>query len=174
MSRRRGAPLDAAAARVVAGDLLSRKAWSQRELERRLVRRGAPAAVAAEVVADLAARGYLDDAQFARHWVQTRASVRFLGPLRLRDELRARGVDTELAEAALRESFDTEGELARALEAGRRKLRTLEGAERRARRSAADPGREAQRAALRLHDHLLRQGYPGGVVTRVVRTLLAL
>jgi regulatory protein len=111
------------------------------------------------VVADLVARGYLDDAQFARHWVQTRASVRLLGPLRLRDELRARGVEAELAEAAVRESFDAEGELTRALEAGRRKLRTLQSDE---------------RVAFRLRDHLLRRGYPGGVVTRVVRTLLGL
>src|SRR6185369_269370 len=53
--------LDAKAARRAAIDLLARKAWSRRELTRRLQRRGAPADVAGEVVADLAARGYVDD-----------------------------------------------------------------------------------------------------------------
>ena len=164
---RRDTPLDDAAVRLAAGDLLSRKAWTRAELERRLVRRGAPPDVAAEVVADLAGRGHLDDAQFARQWVQTRASVRLLGPVRLRDELRGRGVDGEIVEAALREAFDADGELARALEAGRRKLRAFEG-------RSQGAGRDPQSAALRLRDHLLRRGYPGGVVTRVVRTLLGL
>ncbi len=56
------------------------------------MRRGAPRAVAAEVVADLVGRGYVDDAAFARHWVQTRAA-RGYGAARLRAELRARGLD---------------------------------------------------------------------------------
>ncbi|MGH7346422.1 MAG: recombination regulator RecX, partial [Candidatus Rokuibacteriota bacterium] len=61
--------LDARTARLAAADLLSRHAWTTRDLAARLRRRGAPAAVADDVVADLTARGYLDDAAFARHWV---------------------------------------------------------------------------------------------------------
>jgi SOS response regulatory protein OraA/RecX len=39
------------------------------------------------VVADLVGRGYVDDAAFARHWVETRAA-RGLGAARLAAELR--------------------------------------------------------------------------------------
>ena len=52
-------------ARAVALDLLARKPWTRRDLARRLRRRGAPADVAEAVVADLEARGYVDDRAFA-------------------------------------------------------------------------------------------------------------
>jgi SOS response regulatory protein OraA/RecX len=58
----------------VAGDLLSRRAWTRAELIARLRRRGAPPDVATEVVTDLAARGYVDDAAYARHWVSSRTT----------------------------------------------------------------------------------------------------
>src|SRR5207249_3813114 len=57
--------LDARTARLAAADLLSRRAWTTRELTTRLRRRGAPPDVADAVVADLTARGYLDDEAFA-------------------------------------------------------------------------------------------------------------
>ncbi|MGH7356590.1 MAG: regulatory protein RecX, partial [Candidatus Rokuibacteriota bacterium] len=66
----------------------------------RLRRRGAPAEVADEVVADLEARGFVDDAAFASHWVTTRAA-RGYGAARLRAELRARGVASGVIDAAL-------------------------------------------------------------------------
>jgi len=87
-----------AGARLVAGDLLSRRPWTTRDLAARLRRRGAPAAVAAEVVADLTARGYLDDAAFAHHWAAARAA-RGYGPARLRAELRQRGVGAKLIDS---------------------------------------------------------------------------
>ena len=82
-----------------------RKAWSRRELTRRLERRGAPADVAAEVVADLAARGYLDDEGFARWWAQARGQGRRVGSMRLRQELLAKGISRELAAAAVTAAF---------------------------------------------------------------------
>jgi len=118
-----------------------------------LGRRGAPASVAAEVLADLTARGYLDDAAFARHWVATR-SARGYGPARLRAELRARGVAGSLVDAALAAQGDDEVERARAV--ARRRLPALQRADR-------------TRAAARLRDHLVRRGYSAAIVSRVVR-----
>src|SRR5439155_24127067 len=94
-------------------------------------------------------------------WVETRAGVRRLGPARLRVELRARGVEAEVAEAAIRATFGQDTAAARALDAGRKRLPALE-------------RRGPRRAPLRLRDYLLRLGYPAGVVTRVVRTLCRL
>jgi regulatory protein len=161
-ARGRDAPrpvLDAAGARRVAGDLLSRKSWSTRELRARLRRRGAPAEVAEAVVADLERRGYLDDPAFARRWAESRAGVRRVGSLRLAGELRAKGIAPAAAESAVRAAFEEVPEEERALEAGRRRLAQL-------RKGAPE------RIGGRLRDHLLRRGYPGGLVQRVLRRLL--
>ena len=150
-------PLDARRARLVAADLLSRHAWTRAELTRRLRRRGATEEIATDVVADLAARGYVDDAAFARHWVATRAA-RGYGAARLRAELRARGVATPLIDAAVAEvSGGNVLARARAVAEHRRPgLRDVEPA----------------RAAARLRDHLIRRGYSAGVAARVVREVL--
>lgn len=105
---------------------------------------------------DLTARGYLDDAAFARHWVETRAP-RGYGARRLRAELLARGVATAVADAALL-TLAPEAALERARAAGRRRLPAL----RRGR---------PERMAPRLWDYLRRRGYPDSVVARVVREL---
>jgi regulatory protein len=141
----------------VAGDLLSRRAWTRAELTARLRRRGAAPEVATEVVADLAARGYLDDAAYARHWVTTRAP-RGYGAGRLRAELRARGVAVPIIDAALA-TLETDDVLPRARELARRRLPAL-------RRARPD------RIAARLRDYLLRRGYAATLVARVVRELI--
>ena len=118
------------------------------------MRRGASKDIAAEVVADLAGRGYVDDAAFARHWVTTRAA-RGYGAARLRAELRARGVATALVDAALA-TLEGEDQLTQARALARRRLPAL-------RRT------NPERAATRLRDQLLRRGFAAGIVARVVR-----
>lgn len=134
--------------------MLSRRAWTRAELAARLRRRGAPADVATEVVSDLVARGYVDDAAFARQWVAARAA-RGYGVARLRMELRARGIAAPLIASAL-DGLGGDDALARAREAARRRLPAL-------RRGRPD------RVAPRLRDYLLRRGFSTGVVVRIVR-----
>jgi regulatory protein len=119
-----------------------------------LRRRGAPAEVAAEVADDLVARGYVDDASFARQWVTSRAG-RGYGAARLRVELRARGVAPAVIAAAL-STLGGDDVIARARETARRRLPAL-------RRGRAD------RVAPRLRDYLLRRGFSTSVVVRIVR-----
>jgi regulatory protein len=109
------------------------------------------------VVEDLVGRGYVDDAAFARQWVATRAA-RGYGAARLRAELRARGVGVALVDAAL-SALDRGGQLDEARRLARRRLPAL-------RRIAPE------KAAARLRDHLLRRGFPAGVVVQVVRESL--
>ncbi len=103
---------------------------------------------------DLVARGYVDDAAFARQWVAARAA-RGYGAARLRMELRARGVTSPLIAAALA-GLTGDDTLARARETARRRLPAL-------RRGRAD------RVAPRLRDYLLRRGFSTSIVVRVVR-----
>jgi regulatory protein len=165
-ARRPGEPrpqptLDEKAARLAAFDLLARKSWSGRELTRRLRRRGAPADVAQAVVADLTARAYVDDRAFARWWAEARARGRRVGSRRLRQELLAKGIPRDMADAAIAAAFEEVGEADRALEAARRRLPGLL------------RGSGGARAAARLADYLLRRGYPASAVRRAVRTLLS-
>lgn len=150
--------LDAKAAKLAAFDLLARKAWSARELISRLKRRGAPDEIARAVVAELAARGYVDDASFARFWAESRARGRRVGSRRLHQELLQRGIPRDLAAAAVAAAFDEASEADRCLEAGRRRLPAL-------------LRRGAERAATRLRDYLLRRGYPPSEVMRTVAAL---
>jgi regulatory protein len=113
--------------------------------------------VAADVVADLERRGYLDDGAFARHWVEAR-SQRGYGPARLRAELRARGIAAALIDAAL-DTHTSASDLDQARALARARLSAL----RRTR---------PERAAARLHDYLRRRGYAASVVARVVRETL--
>jgi regulatory protein len=151
--------LDARRAHAVALDLLARKPWTRRDLARRLRRRGAPADVAGAVLADMEARGYVDDRAFAATWAESRARGRGLGRQRLRQELIARGVARPLAEAAIARAFAETDELSRAKLAATRRLATLR---------RAPP----ERLARRLHDYLRRRGYPGEVVRQVLRAVL--
>lgn len=125
------------------------------------MRRGAPESVARQVVAELEARGYVDDQAFARQWAERRASRRGLGSRRLSAELKVKGIARSQATSAIREAFSETGEEALALEAGRRRLPALQ------RQNPA-------RAPFRLRDYLLRRGYPTEIVSQVVSRLLSL
>lgn len=148
--------LDPPRAHAVALDLLSRKAWTRRDLSARLVRRGAPAALAAAVVADLESRGYVDDRAFAVAWVESRARGRGLGSRRLRAELGAKGVARPLVDEALRDVGALDDEEARARAAALRRVGALK------RGTSAEVGR-------RLQGYLSRRGFPPEVVRRVMR-----
>ena len=150
--------LDARRTRAVALDLLARKAWTRRDLTGRLRRRGAPPEVAEVVVAELEARGYVDDRAFAAVWAESRARDRSLGRERLREELLARGIARPRVEAAIARAFEDTDELTRAHGAAVRRLATLR-------------CRAPDLAARRLHDYLRRRGYPGDVVRRVLRAV---
>jgi len=150
--------LDAKAAKLAAFELLARKAWSARELHSRLKRRGAADDIARAVVAELAERGYVDDAAFARFWAESRARGRRIGSRRLQQELLQKGIPRDLAAAAVAGAFAEAPEAARCLEAGRRRLPAI-------------LRRGPEGAAARLRDYLLRRGYPPSEVMRTVAKL---
>lgn len=156
MRQRSPRVLDAARAKVVAYDLLARRPWTRKELTERLRRRGAPAAIAAELVAELEAAGYVDDRAFARGWAEARARQKALGRQRIAAELRAKGVARDLIEAALRKTFGEVSEEAQAFEVARRRFPVL-------------LKRDPRKAAARLRDHLLRRGFSSDVVGAVLR-----
>ncbi len=80
---------------------LSFRPRSQAEVRRNLLAAGLEADLVEATLAHLVAQGYLDDAEFARFWVENRQQFRPKGSQALRGELRQRGVAAETIEAAL-------------------------------------------------------------------------
>ncbi|NES28360.1 RecX family transcriptional regulator [Micromonospora terminaliae] len=128
------------------------------ELAGALAKRGISEEVADQVLDRYDEVGIVDDAAFARAWVSSRHTGRGLARRALANELRQRGVDGEVAGAALDEiDEETEAETARVLV--ERKLRSTRG--------------EPDAVFRRLVGMLARKGYPAGVAIRAVKDALA-
>jgi len=103
------------------------RARSTHEVRQTLTRRGyAPQEIAA-VIARLTTARYLNDADFARTWVSTRAHRGAAGPARLARELRTKGIAAGEIAAALRALHEEWDPAEAAREAARRKLKSLQG-----------------------------------------------
>ena len=93
-------PKDASAAEQAAVALLARRDFASAELGSKLRERGFDSGVVEELVARLRARRLLNDERYAGHFVQYH-SARGQGPVRIRRDLQALGVDAALIDAAL-------------------------------------------------------------------------
>lgn len=102
---------------------LSFRPRSAVEVERYLRRRGADERILAATMERLRRVGLVDDAAFARYWVENRGAFSPRGARALHAELRAKGVAPEGIDEALGETG--EGEEERAYQAGRKRLRLL-------------------------------------------------
>jgi regulatory protein len=103
--------------------LLSYRPRSEKEMRRRLGRRGISLRLIDETVRRLRERGYLDDEAFARFWTETREATSPRSRRLIAQELRAQGVDTETAAAATVSVADEEA----AYRAASRRLHAFRG-----------------------------------------------
>ena len=144
-----------AVARKILLDQLTGQARSRSELAGKLARKGVPEEVGEQLLDRFEEVGLVDDAAFARSWVESRQAGKGLARRALAQELRRKGVDDETAKEALAEVDDAdEEESARVLV--RRKLRSVARVDRAA-------------AVRRLSGMLARKGYGPSVAFRVVR-----
>jgi regulatory protein len=150
------------AARLGALRILAYRALPSVEIQRRLVRKGHTPAAAAEAVGALVAAGLINDQEFARHYVRTRARRFRYGPARLARDLRRLGIEQRAAELAVCGAFEEEGVDAAGLlkEAAAKKLLALRGLDAAVRRR-------------RLRTYLLRRGFAAADVREVVKAALA-
>jgi len=136
--------------------ILAVRALSTHEVRQALARRGHAPDDIATVIARLMAARYLDDADFARTWVLTRARRGAAAPARLARELRAKGITDETIAAALRVLTEDWDPAEAAGEAARRKLKSLQGL-------------PAEVARRRLAAYLERRGFSGDVILATCR-----
>ncbi|MCO7225970.1 recombination regulator RecX [Pleionea sp. CnH1-48] len=83
--------------------LLTRREHSRRELHQKLLQKGYVAEEIQLALDDLEQRNWLSDERFAESWIRYRAG-RLYGPARIRMELKEKGVDSAIIDAAFAES----------------------------------------------------------------------
>jgi regulatory protein len=147
-----------AVARQICLRLLTAAPRTQAQLASALRRRRVPEEAAQAVLARFAEVKLIDDAMFARAWVESRHLGRGLAGRALGAELRQRGVANEDIQAALGE-LDPDREIATARELVARRLRST-------------AGQPAPVRIRRLAGMLARKGYAPGLAYRVVREAL--
>jgi regulatory protein len=145
-------------ARLICLRLLTAAPRTQAELAAALSERGVPDAAAQAVLARFAEVKLIDDATFARAWVESRHHGRGLAGRALSEELRRKGVAQDDIATAL-EELDHDQEVATARELVARRLPGTRG----------QPGPARMR---RLTGMLARKGYGPGLAFRVVREAL--
>jgi regulatory protein len=148
-----------AVARRILLDALTGQARTRQELADKLAKRGVPDDLASDLLDRFTEVGLIDDATYARQWVESRHRSRGLAPRALAQELRRKGVGDEETKAAL-EQIDEDDQRTAARALVDRKLRSMRGL-------------DTQVATRRLAGLLARKGYSAGLAFSVVREALA-
>lgn len=162
MSQSRRSPVEdmtpvelASLAREIVMRRLAERAHSRHDLAQALARKQVPEEVAAAALDSFEAAGLIDDEEFARSWVQGRQRGKGLATRAIAMELRRKGIDDEIARAALAE-VDPDAERQAAHRLVQSRLRTM-------------GGLDQQVQIRRLIGMLARKGYPPGLSFEVVR-----
>ncbi|MBT3152329.1 recombination regulator RecX [Streptomyces sp. CHD11] len=145
-------------ARAICLRLLTGTPRTRKQLADALRKREIPDEAAQEVLSRFEEVGLIDDSAFADAWVDSRHHGRGLARRALARELRTKGVDPTLIDAAV-SRLDAEQEEETARELVARKLRATRGLDR-------------DKRLRRLAGMLARKGYSEGLALRVVRQAL--
>jgi regulatory protein len=85
--------------------LLAGRSHSRAELLRKLRQRDVDRAAAEQAVERAQSEGYVDDGRFALEFTRHSQTIKGWAPMRVRQELKQRGVEGELIDAALAEVY---------------------------------------------------------------------
>jgi len=147
-----------AQARQICLRLLTIAPRTRAQLAQALHRRGVPAEAAETVLSRFADVGLIDDAAFARAWVESRHHSRGLSRRSLSAELRRQGIESEEIREAV-DTLDPEQEAATARRLVEQKM-------------AGTRGQPPEVRVRRAAGALARKGYPAGLVFRLIKEVL--
>jgi len=151
-----GGPQDPEArARQICLRLLAAAPRTRAQLAEAMQRRGIPADAAEAILVRFTDAGLIDDAAFARAWVESRHHSRGLSRRSLSAELRRHGVQSEEIRQAT-DLLDPDQEVATARHLVERKM-------------ASTRGRPPEARARLAAAMLARKGYPPGLAFRLIR-----
>jgi regulatory protein len=139
---------------------LAHRARTVFEVREALRQRGFAPDVAEQAVERLCALGYLDDADYALRYVESRVRAKGYGPMRIRRELQRRGIQAALIDRAVAPLETSDSPAEQALRQARIRLPKLRG--------EAD----ARKRRKKLSDFLLRRGFDFDTIQRAVDTAL--
>lgn len=135
---------------------IGRRPHSSSELKRKLKESGYEPPIIEWVIEKLASQNYLNDEEFAKMWTDSRIISQKKGRNLVRQELQQKGIDKELVKHAM-ENINQEDEIAGAMKLAQTKWKQTSG-------EVFDKKRKT--AAF-----LMRRGYTGAVVTKVLGQL---
>ena len=138
---------------------LAARARSRREIEQKLLQAGYRPCTVEMVLYKLEREKLLDDADFARQWVESRSTHK-LGRSRIAQELRRKGISQEEAEEAL-EAIDDEEQLSGAVELAAKAAARIK------------PGEDPRKSANRILGMLSRRGYGWDIAREAIRQAMA-
>lgn len=138
---------------------LAARARSKREIQQKLLQAGYRPCTVEMVIYKLERENLLDDADFARQWVESR-STRKLGRSRIAQELRRKGISQEEAEEAL-STIEDEDQLSGAVALAERAAVRIK------------PGEDLRKAASRIAGMLARRGYSWDIAKEAIRLALS-
>jgi regulatory protein len=139
--------------------MLSRRELSVAECRARLADLEHPDADIERAIALLRENRSLDDARFAREYARMARDVKGRGRVRVLQELRARGIDTETASEAIGAVFGDSDERSLVARALQKKMR------------GGRPRQLDSREYARLYQHLMRQGFTPAAIAEGLRKL---
>ena len=143
-----------ARARQICLRLLAAAPRTRAQLAQAMHRGGVPAEAAEAILARFTDAGLIDDAAFARAWVESRHHSRGLSKRSLSAELRRHGIQNEEIRTAV-DALDPEQEVATARHLVERKM-------------ASTRGRPPETRARQAAGMLARKGYPPGLAFRLI------
>lgn len=138
---------------------LAARACSTREIELKLLRAGYRPSTVEMVIYKLQRENLLDDADFARQWVESRQHHK-LGRSRIAQELRRKGVSQEEAEDAL-SVIDDNDQLTGAIALAEKATARI------------NPGEDMRKAASRIAGMLARRGYSWDIAKQAIQHALS-
>jgi len=137
--------------------LLAQRPFASGELKQRLARLGCRPKTIEMVLHKLSSNSLLDDADFARQWATARAN-RNLGPRRIREELRRKGVsEADTAEAI--DSLSGQDQLESATRLASKSM------------AKARPGEDPRKTAQRAMAMLVRRGYSYEIAKQAIASV---
>ncbi len=136
-------------------NLLTFRARTEKEVEKRLKERGYPQEIIEEIIEKLIKLKYLDDKSYADDFIRNRVKY---GTRKLKIDLRQKGIDNEMVQECLDECLDAETEFARALCEAQKALKTI--------RPPYD-----RLVINRLRGRLARRGFTGDVINQVMNEI---
>ena len=138
---------------------LAARARSKHEIEQKLLQAGYRPSTVEMVIYKLQRENLLDDADFARQWVESRQNHK-LGRSRIAQELRRKGVSQEEAEEAL-SVIDDEDQLSGAITLAEKAATRIK------------PGEDIRKVSARIAGMLARRGYAWDIAKEAIQHALS-